>query len=61
MAEIDTALMYGGGETEVHLGAIGVADFTVATKANPFKTTPQPIEVRECECVRVCMCVCVCV
>ena len=36
---------YGGGETEAIMGRIGVAEFTVATKVNPFKTTPQPVEV----------------
>eukprot|EP00056_Hartaetosiga_gracilis_P005772 m.88767 g.88767 ORF g.88767 m.88767 type:complete len:321 (-) comp12274_c0_seq2:2238-3200(-) len=48
VSELDTALMYGGGKTEEILGNLDAAnsgDFVVATKANPFKTTPQPVEV----------------
>lgn len=39
---------YGGGETEIILGHIGAGSdpsFKLATKANPFKATPQPVEV----------------
>lgn len=45
--ELDTAFMYGSGETEQHLGAlqVGTAGFTIATKVNPFKFQPQPVEV----------------
>eukprot|EP00055_Hartaetosiga_balthica_P001022 m.138054 g.138054 ORF g.138054 m.138054 type:complete len:319 (+) comp13018_c0_seq1:59-1015(+) len=46
ITELDTAIMYGCGETENILGNLGACEeFTVASKANPFKTTPQPVEV----------------
>ncbi len=38
--------MYGGGETEVHLGHLNAGqDFAIATKVNPFYQTPQPVAV----------------
>ncbi|CAM9937652.1 unnamed protein product, partial [Chrysoparadoxa australica] len=45
--EIDTALMYQGSETERVLGEVGVQEFVVATKANPWyhdgKTCNEPM------------------